>query len=295
MADPFELLDLNPKGMATACRTGVAAARVISRAATGFDYPTLDTRSLEGAGDETGGDEEEPTYSAADLDAAVDAACKQAESETEARVRATMLQSFEHRQAEALTALAAGPSAARHTFDAWLEARSGASGTLALTAARALAREALARQPLAEVGAFLRATVVRLDGCPSLELHLPPDLVEAGRALAAEIAVAAGYRGAVEVRADPALQPGAARLDWAGGMAIRDPGALEREVDALVRAWLPADPPAAEAATERPPPPAAGEESPPAEEPGATSEPPASPAPPPPAPSPEPDERQAHE
>jgi flagellar assembly protein FliH len=178
-----------------------------------------------------------PTFSEAELAAAVAAARSEGRTEAEAEIRAGL----EHRRTEALAAIAAGLAQGQAAFERTLAARAGASGELALALARALVPRALARQPLADVEAMLQEVVARLEGCPWLELRLAPDLVEAGRAALARAAAEAGYRGEIRVIADAKLAPGDARLEWQDGAAVRDLARLEAEASALVEAWLPAE------------------------------------------------------
>ncbi len=182
----------------------------------------------------------EPTFSAEELAGAVAAGREEAAAETEARVRAEMLASHEHRQTEALAAIAEGLAASQAALDRMLSARAGASRDLALAVARALVAKALARQPLADIEAMFREVVVRLEGLPWLELRLAPDLVPAGQASLAQAVEEADYRGEIRVIPDARLGPGDARLIWQDGSAERDLARLEAEVTALVETWLPA-------------------------------------------------------
>src|SRR4051812_37420832 len=68
----------------------------------------------------------EPTFSTGELAGAVEAARAQAAALTEARVRAELLAGIEHREAEALAALAAGLAASREALERALAARAGA-------------------------------------------------------------------------------------------------------------------------------------------------------------------------
>jgi flagellar assembly protein FliH len=180
-----------------------------------------------------------PIFGEAELAAAVAAARREAEAETEAEVRAAMGASQAECLARALERIAAQLEARQAALDHALTQRARASRDVALAQAKALASKALARQPLAEVDAMLHDLVARLESQPRLELHLPPALVERGTALLADAAGHAGYRGELLVGADPTLGPGDARLCWQDGTAERSLAQLEREVTAVVDAWLP--------------------------------------------------------
>lgn len=213
---------------------GARGARQAPRPSTSEAFPWL-----EQWGEAEDAAEPPPTFGEAELAAAVAAAREEAQAETEAEVRAAMGASQAERQAQALERIAAQLEARQAALDHALAGRATASREVALALANALASRALARQPLADVEAMLRDLVVRLEGQPRLELHLPPALVERGTALLAEVAGHAGYRGELSVEADPTLAPGDARLCWQDGTAERSVAQLEREVAAVVDAWLP--------------------------------------------------------
>lgn len=203
------------------------------------EAPAASCSWLEQWGETGDAAEPPPTFSEAELAAAVAAARQEARAEAEAEVRAAMSASQAERQAQALERIAAQLEARQAALDHALAERATASRELALALAETLAAQALARQPLADVGAMLRDLVAHLEGQPRLELHLPPALIEPGAALLAEVAGDAGYRGELVVEADPSLDPGDARLCWQDGAAERNQAELERAVAAVVDAWLP--------------------------------------------------------
>lgn len=176
-----------------------------------------------------------------ELARAVEDARRAAYDEAEAKVRAEIAASLEHRQAEAHGLIAAQMAAAATALERTLAARAVASRDLALAFGRALAARALALQPLADVEAMLRSLVLRLEGQPWLEVALPPQLLRAGEAALARAADEAGYQGELRVLPDPALGPGDARVRWQEGCAERDLARIEAEAAALVETWLPAD------------------------------------------------------
>lgn len=183
-----------------------------------------------------------PTFSRAELDAAVAAARADAAAAGAAAARDEMAVRIEQRQSAALVVLARELSERRVEFDRMIEARARASQALALAMARALVPRALALAPLADIEPMLRDLVARLEGQPRLLLRLPPDLVEPGRRLILEVAADARFEGALETRADPALGPGDAELLWQDGRAERRLELIALDAEALVRAWLPEPP-----------------------------------------------------
>ena len=214
---------------------GRRAPRALTTATTDqFSYPSLDRSGTT----ETGvAETEAPSFSEAELDAAVAAARDQAITATETRLQA----SLEHRQAAALAAIAEQLAHAQDGLANCLTTRARANRDLALAMAKALVPRALAHQPLADIEAMLRDTLVRLEREPWLELRLPPDLSEPGQELLAKVTSEVGYRGEIEVLPDPALGPGDAKLCWQDGAAVRELDQIQAEAVALVDAWLGSD------------------------------------------------------
>jgi flagellar assembly protein FliH len=176
----------------------------------------------------------------AELELQLAAARAEASEAAEQRLRAALAEDTHRRLAEALTELVQALNALQATLTAQQAVRATASRELALALAHALVPRAMALAPLADIEAMLRQVVARLDGVGELRLALPPALAKVGgRSLRAAIA-AAGYQGSVQIAADPALAPGAARLAWQDGLAERDPSWLARAAQALVERWLPA-------------------------------------------------------
>ena len=208
-------------------------------AATRFCYPELEPAAPPRA--RPAPQAPPPTFSEDELAGALESARREAALEAAATVRRELAASVEHRQAQALGAIAAQLAAAGSALERTLAARTEASRDLALALARALVPRALALQPLADVEAMLRSLVRRLEDQPWLEVGLPPELVQAGEAALAQVAAAAGYQGGLRVLPEPDLGPGDARVRGQEGAAERDLARLEAEAAALVEAWLPDD------------------------------------------------------
>ncbi|MCE3247618.1 MAG: hypothetical protein K0R41_1443 [Geminicoccaceae bacterium] len=107
-----------------------------------------------------------PTFSAAELASAVEAARREAYAEAASELQAELTASREQREADALAALSQALAASRDALERMVATRASASRDLALALARALVARALAAQPLADVEAMFRELVVRLEGQP---------------------------------------------------------------------------------------------------------------------------------
>lgn len=228
MATPLPFEPLTPRAAGHATRP-----RAVSGAG-GFEFPPLQVAPEPSP--------PAPTYGEPELAEATARAREAGRAEAESRLRAEMAASIEQRTSVALEAIARELRAAREGLERSLAARAGASAELAIAMARAIVPRAMEERPLADVEAMLVDLVSRLEGQPRLELALAPDLVASGEALIRRVAGDAGHRGEIVVQADPRLAAGDARLAWGDGGAERDLGASQREVEAVVEAWLPAEP-----------------------------------------------------
>lgn len=210
----------------------------------GFDLPSFGPAE-DPMVPETAAEPLPPTFSEVELAEAAARGREEGRAEAEARVRAEMTGSIEQRTASALEAIAHDLAANRDQNERRLRARAAASGDLALALARAIVPRAMEGRPLADIEVMLVDLVRRLEGQPRLELALAPDLVASGEALLGRIVEDTGHDGEIAMHADHRLTAGDARLSWVDGVALRELSALQREVEAVVEAWLPAEPGAA--------------------------------------------------
>ncbi len=100
---------------------------------------------------------------------------------------------------------------------------------LAMTLARKLAGEALARQPLAAIGELAREAFGHLRGVPHLVVRVNEALVDDVDAMMKRIARERGYEGRIVVMGEPDVPPGDARLEWADGGMARELSRLHAE------------------------------------------------------------------
>lgn len=240
--DPAEVVAVDgPRVRAGHVGRGLAAERLVLPRIDGpADAPPAphDTTALRAAAEAP-----PQRFTEEELSTALAAARDEARRETEAKVRAAVTASIEHREAEALETIARRLAESQATYDAHIADCARHGRDLGLALARAIIPRALARAPLADIEAMLFDLVPRLHGQPRLELRVAPDLVEAGRAALTRLAETADYRGTIEVVADATLQEGDARLGWHHGAAERSLARLEAETAALIETCLPGDEP----------------------------------------------------
>lgn len=182
----------------------------------------------------------EQRYTADELAHAVDEARRMVAVEVEARLRSEWEDSLEKRRCDLLTAITDQLALQRSTFDDKLAEMALITQSLAVAMAKAVVPRAIEREPLADIADALKVTLARLVAEPSVELRLPPDLVETEMAVLEAIAQEAGFDGDMVTTADPTLGNGDAMVCWKGGLADRRLDRLQAEALDLVDRWLPA-------------------------------------------------------
>jgi len=112
------------------------------------------------------------------------------------------------------------------------------SAELALACARAIADAALLRFPQAPVQAALEVLAREIEAAPRLIVATAPDMAEEIQALLTQTAQAVSYPGAIVVRGQAGMKPGAFSLDFGDGVAAFDPDAATARVAAALDAAL---------------------------------------------------------
>jgi flagellar assembly protein FliH len=92
----------------------------------------------------------------------------------------------------------------------------------------------MAKDPQAELEAFVVRTLGECFDEPRIVLRVPDALFEALRERLAALSQGAGYSGKLVLLADPNLAAGDGRIEWADGGAERDVVRLLAELDALL-------------------------------------------------------------
>jgi len=91
-----------------------------------------------------------------------------------------------------------------------------------------------AKEPLEELEAFIARTLGEAFDEPRIVLRVNDALFEPVKARLPALSQAAGYSGKLVLLADPALQVGEGRIEWADGGAERDLGQLLGELDKIL-------------------------------------------------------------
>ncbi len=144
-------------------------------------------------------------------------------------------------EAEAAAALAAAVQVIRAGLSALkvvAHEHRTASAELALACGRAVAGAALDAFPEAAAVAALDALAREIEAQPRLLVRAAPAAAPRLAAALEQAAEAAGFTGAVTVKADPAYPPAAFQFDWGEGRARFDPAGAQARVEQALTAAL---------------------------------------------------------
>lgn len=178
------------------------------------------------------------TYTTEELEKAIEKACKATELKVEEQTRLTLLQEHQHRQVQALEAIRDNLKSKEDAFEQWMSMVTMSSQEIAKLMGQTLVSKALEFYPLADIEETLRQSLQRLIEQPSIDVWLGPSLSEDIRNSMDEVVRDAGFRGKLNLLADPDLKAGEIRLTWKGGAIERDLGKIQEEVNSVINSWM---------------------------------------------------------
>lgn len=109
---------------------------------------------------------------------------------------------------------------------------------LAASIGRKLALHLLARYPTVELDALIAECMQSLNGVPHLVVRCHPDIADGIRDIATAHMQTSGFAGRLVVMGDPDQRLGDGRLEWVDGGLVRDIGAIARDIDRKISAYL---------------------------------------------------------
>ena len=112
------------------------------------------------------------------------------------------------------------------------------SVSLAFLVARRLCAHLLSREPLAETVALVAECLGPLRNAPHIVIRVAENDVEALKERTDPIVHEKGFEGRLVILGEPELPRGDCHIEWADGGIKRDRKALEKEIDAIIRAYL---------------------------------------------------------
>ena len=109
---------------------------------------------------------------------------------------------------------------------------------LAASIGRKLALHLLARYPTVELDALIGECMQSLSGVPHLVVRCHPSIADGIRDIATAHMQTSGFAGRLVVMGDPDLRLGDGRLEWVDGGLVRDIGAVAKDIDLKISAYL---------------------------------------------------------
>jgi flagellar assembly protein FliH len=109
---------------------------------------------------------------------------------------------------------------------------------VAVSVARKLSPELVAREPLLEIEALAGEAFRQLVTTPQISVHIGPDIFDATKEKLEEIARQRGFDGRLTVQADAAVASGDCRIEWADGGVKRDTAATLAAIEDMVGRYV---------------------------------------------------------
>ena len=105
---------------------------------------------------------------------------------------------------------------------------------VAVAVARKLCSELIAREPLAEVTALVCDCLSQLVSAPHLVVRINDSLYEAAHERIDRLAKQSGFQGRLVILAEPEIETGDCRIEWADGGVVLERAAIEAKISELV-------------------------------------------------------------
>ncbi|MEH6951469.1 FliH/SctL family protein [Nitrobacter sp. NHB1] len=153
-------------------------------------------------------------------------------AQREARVQS------DRRMALATEAIAVGIREIAERF-AGVEARMETEAVdVAVAVARKLCSEMIAAEPLAEITALVCESFRHLVSAPHLVVRINDQLYDAARTQIERLAKQSGFAGQLVILAEPDIETGDCRIEWADGGIVLERSATNAKIDELVRGYM---------------------------------------------------------
>ena len=109
---------------------------------------------------------------------------------------------------------------------------------VAVAVARKLATELIAREPLGEITSLVADCFAQLVSTPHIVVRINEALYDAAHARIETLAKQSGFAGRLVILAEPDIQTGDCRIEWADGGVVRGRAAIEAKISELVRRYI---------------------------------------------------------
>ena len=109
---------------------------------------------------------------------------------------------------------------------------------VAVAVARKLATELIAREPLGEINSLVADCFAQLVSTPHIVVRINEALYDAAHARIETLAKQSGFAGRLVILAEPDIQTGDCRIEWADGGVVLERSAIEAKINELVGRYI---------------------------------------------------------
>jgi len=109
---------------------------------------------------------------------------------------------------------------------------------VAIAVARKLCSELITREPLGEVTALVSDCFAQLVSTPHLVVRINESLYEAAHECIDRLAKQSGFAGRLVILAEPEIESGDCRIEWADGGVVLERAAIQAKIDELVGRYV---------------------------------------------------------
>ena len=109
---------------------------------------------------------------------------------------------------------------------------------VAVAVARKLCSELISREPLVEIGALVSDCFSHLVSTPHLVVRINDSLYEAARERIERLTKQSGFAGRLVILAEPDIDTGDCKIEWADGGVVLERAALEAKINELVGRYM---------------------------------------------------------
>jgi flagellar assembly protein FliH len=109
---------------------------------------------------------------------------------------------------------------------------------VAVAVARKLCSELISSEPLAEITGLVRDCFAHLVSTPHLVVRINDSLYEAVRERIERLAKQSGFEGRLVILAEPEIETGDCRIEWADGGVVLERAAIEAKINELVGRYI---------------------------------------------------------
>jgi flagellar assembly protein FliH len=109
---------------------------------------------------------------------------------------------------------------------------------VAVAVARKLCSELIAHEPLGEITSLVSDCFAQLVSTPHLVVRINDSLYEAAQQRIEKLAKQSGFEGRLVILAEPEIETGDCRIEWADGGVVLERAAIDAKINELVGRYI---------------------------------------------------------